>query len=669
MKLQVKVVLLVTVILLVTGVIPGGMMLYLERQASVQQFEQVATALAGAMQGSLEHSMLRGDLKPTQEAMVRISNEEMVTNVAVLTPDGTIAASSNAADIHKVSSGAEIQDVLRAGTTSVSTGSQDGQGRLRVVTPITNKPECQPCHPPEKQILGAVQVSLDTTRLDNQMRQQTIFFGTMGVLTLLIIGAGMAIVLRGTVLNPLSRLAESAQRLSRGDYSARVKSDRNDETGMLARTFNDMAENVEQHSRELEASRQELARWNIDLENKIERRTRELSALNAIITTVNQSLDLDRILNDALEKILKVLGVEAGAVHLQEEETGRPVIMAHRGLTAGHVREMEKLGPGEGLPGRVIQSGEPVILDEAASGGISGKKGEFQSGISLPMRAKNRILGTLSLMSYTPNKFEPNLVHLLSAAGEAMGIAVENARGAQSLEEANKIRVQLLEKLISAQEEERRRISRELHDEASQSLAALALNLEDLADTLPAADRDTKKKLDVLKERAIQTLGGIRNLALELRPSALDDLGLSMAIDWYARDFLAKRGVDVKVQITGSRKKLPSYTETILFRIIQEALTNIVKHAAASQVQVRLKLSDTAAVVQIEDNGQGFDAETTLNRKSIGQRLGLHGMMERAALLGGTLSIKSKPGEGTSLHVEIPVKEEAEHEQDKSVSG
>ncbi len=662
MKLQVKVVLLVMVILLVTGVIPGGVMLYLERQASVQQFEQMATALAGAMQGSLEHSMLRGDLKPTQEAMVRISDEEMVTGVAVLAPDGTIAASSNTADIHKPADGTEIQGVLESGVISVSTGVQDEQGRLRVVTPITNKPECQPCHPPDNRVLGAVQVSLDTTRLDNQMRQQTIFFGTMGVLTLLIIGTGLALVLRGTVLSPLSRLAESARRLSRGDYSARAESDRNDETGMLARTFNNMAESVEQRSRELEASRQELARWNIDLEDKIERRTRELSALNAIITAVSQSLDLNRILNDALEKILKVLAVEAGAVHLLEEKTGRPVIMAHRGLAAGYVREMEKLEPGEGLPGEVSQSGEPVILDASASAGISGKKGRFLSGISLPVRAKNRILGTLSLMSYTPNKFEPSLVHLLSAAGETMGIAVENARGAQNLEEANKIRVQLLEKLISAQEEERRRISRELHDEASQSLAALALNLEDIADTLPAADRETKKKLDILKERAIQTLGGIRNLALELRPSALDDLGLSMAIDWYARDFLAKKGVDVKVQITGARKKLPSYTETILFRILQEALTNIAKHAAASQVQVQLELSDTAAVVQIEDNGQGFDAEATLNRKSIGRRLGIHGMMERAALLGGTLNIKSKPGEGTSVHVEVPVKEEADHE-------
>jgi signal transduction histidine kinase len=161
----------------------------------------------------------------------------------------------------------------------------------------------------------------------------------------------------------------------------------------------------------------------------------------------------------------------------------------------------------------------------------------------------------------------------------------------------------------------------------------------------------------MLKEQAIQTLGGIRNLALELRPSALDDLGLSMAIDWYAKDYLAKRGLDVNVEVIGPKTKLPSYTETILFRIIQEALTNVVKHAEASQVRVQLQISDSAAVVQVEDNGKGFDAEAALNGEGMRQNLGIHGMVERATLLGGTFTIRSQPGQGTYLRVEVPLTE------------
>ena len=669
MRLQIKVVLLAMVILLVTGLVSGGMMLYMERQASVQQFEQVATALAGAVQGSLEHSMLTGKLQPIQEALVYISAEAMVSEVVVLSPDGTIAASSQVADINRTMDGDEIRQALQTGEASVKTGEQNGQSRLWVITPVINQPECQDCHPPENNVLGAVQVNLDTTALDNQMKRQTIFFGALGILTLLVIGGGLTFVLRSMVLNPLSRLAESAERLSRGDYSTRAGSHRNDETGRLARTFNEMAESVEERRQELEASRQELANWNMNLEEKIQRRTGELSALNAIITTISQSLDLDKVLNDALKKILTVLDMEAGVVHLLDEKTGQPVITSHRGIAPDYVQETGQLKPGEGIIGQVAQSGEPIFVNDPARIMLSGKKGKFRSSISLPVKSKNKVLGTVSLASYSAKKFEPGMVRLLSAIGEALGIAVENARGTRSLEEANKIREQLLEKLISAQEEERRRIARELHDEASQSLAALALNLEDIADTLPPEYHDIKNKLDTLQEHAIQTLGGIRNLALELRPSALDDLGLSMAIDWYAKDFLAKRGLDVSIEVTGSKTKLPSYTETILFRIIQEALTNIVKHSGASQVKVRLQMSDTKAIVQVKDNGTGFDVEATLRRKSIRRKLGIHGMMERAALLGGTITIQSQPGYGSSLRVEVPVKEDINHEPNKSLSG
>jgi len=621
----------------------------------------MAMALAGAVQGSLEHSMLTGELGPTQEAMVRIREEEMVTEVVLFSPDGAIAASSEVSEIGEITDTDEIRRALQSGEASMQTERQNGQSELWVITPVFNKLECQSCHSPETKVLGAIKVGLNAAPLDNQTRQQTMFFGILGALTLLIIGGGLAFALKKTVLNPLSSLAKSTQKLSQGDYTARAISDKNDEIGMLAQTFNEMAESVEQRTRELEASRQELAKWNIDLENKIEQRTKELSALNAVVTTISQSLNLDKILNDTLNKILTVMEMEAGVVHLLDEKADQLIIMVHRGLSPEYVQKIGKLKPGANIAGRVVQSGEPIVvndvMDSPETTAMVGERGKFRAYISLPVKSKNKVLGTLSLASYTPNKFEPETVRLLSAMGDAIGIAVENARATQSLEEANKIREQLLEKLISAQEEERRRIARQLHDEASQSLAALAINLEGVADTLPPTFRDTKQKLDVLKERVIQTAGGIRNLALELRPSALDDLGLSMAIDWYAKDYLAKRGLNVKIEVIGPKTKLPSYTETMLFRIIQEALTNIVKHAEASQVRVQLQLSDSVAIVQVEDNGKGFDVEATLSGEDVRRNLGLHGMAERATLLGGTFTIRSQPGQGTCLRVEVPLME------------
>ena len=549
MKLQIKVPFLVIVILVIIGIISGGMMLYLQRKANVDQFEQMAMALAGTVQGSLEHSMLTGERRHTQEAVVDIREEEMVSEVVLFSPDGVIAASSEVSKIGEITDTDEIRQALQLGEASMRTERQNGQSELWVITPVLNKPECQSCHSPETRVLGAIKVGLDATHLDNQARQQTMFFGILGALTLFIIGGGLAFALKKTVLNPLSSLTKSTQKLSQGDYTARAISGKNDEIGMLAQTFNEMAESVEQRSRELEASRQELARWNTDLEDKIQRRTEELSALNAIITTISQSLNLDKILNDALNKTLTVVEIEAGVVHLLNEKADRLNIMVHQGLSPAYVQEITKLKVGEHIVGRAVQSGEPVvvndIMDSPESAMIVGERREFRSYSSVPVRSKNKVLGALTLASHTPDKFEPETVHLLSAIGDAIGIAVENARATQKLEEVNKIREQLLEKLLSAQEEERRRIARQLHDEASQSLAALAINLETIADTLPAAYRDTKQKLDTLREQAIQTLGGIRNLALELRPSALDDLGLSMAIDWYVKDYLVKRGLSI----------------------------------------------------------------------------------------------------------------------------
>ncbi len=156
MKLQIKVPLLVMVILLVIGIISGGMMLYFQRKASVNQFEHMAMALAGAVQGSLEQGMLTGERRHTQEAMVRITEEEIVNEVVLFSPDGAIAASSEVSDIGKITDNDEILRALHSGEASVRTEKQNGRSELWVITPVFNKLECQTCHSPETKVLGAI---------------------------------------------------------------------------------------------------------------------------------------------------------------------------------------------------------------------------------------------------------------------------------------------------------------------------------------------------------------------------------------------------------------------------------------------------------------------------------------------------------------------------------
>jgi signal transduction histidine kinase len=420
-----------------------------------------------------------------------------------------------------------------------------------------------------------------------------------------------------------------------------------------------MAESVALRTSELEFSRKQLAKWNLDLEDKIQQRTKELSALNTVITTVSQSLDQDHILKEAIKKILAVMEIEAGFVYLLDDKTGQLITDIQKGLSPKHIIEDIRFEPGESLFKKIVQSKEPLVINDIAEnsefGSIIEKKITIRSSVSVPIRSHNEILGVMCLSSHVPERFSYEMIPLISAMGDAIGVAINNARAAGSLRDSKEIRDHLLEELISAQEDERRRIARELHDEASQFLAALTLNLESITGVLPQKYKDVKTKLDDLKKKAIETIGSIRTLALELRPSVLDDLGLSKAVQWYAKDYLTKQGLTVNIEIAESKTKIPTYTETMLFRIIQEALTNIVKHAEASHVEVELQLVGSAGIIRIDDNGKGFDVKSSLTGETSWQNLGLHGMSERVTLLGGKFTINSTVGQGTIIDIEVPL--------------
>ncbi|MCL5038495.1 MAG: histidine kinase [Firmicutes bacterium] len=221
------------------------------------------------------------------------------------------------------------------------------------------------------------------------------------------------------------------------------------------------------------------------------------------------------------------------------------------------------------------------------------------------------------------------------------------------LAHAQEVRSQLLKKVISAQEEERQRLARELHDETSQSLTALILGLKALGDSTPG--EQVKARTGELRDQVSRTLEEVRHLALELRPSTLDDAGLAAAIRRYILDYSHKCHLDVDLHITGlEEKRLDWEIETALYRIIQEALTNVARHSGGQNVSVVLEGREDSITAIVEDDGQGFNVEETLSAAPR-QQLGLFGMKERAALIGGTLTLESSPGKGTTVFVKIPL--------------
>ena len=224
----------------------------------------------------------------------------------------------------------------------------------------------------------------------------------------------------------------------------------------------------------------------------------------------------------------------------------------------------------------------------------------------------------------------------------------------REISQKEQMRNQLLAQVLAAQEDERKRIARELHDETSQTLTSLMVELK-------AAEKagnleEIKPRLAELRSLVHATLNGVHSMAMELRPNTLDDLGLVAALRKYAADFQAKNGIQVDLQVgEAARRRFPPDVETAAYRITQEALANVVRHAAARNVSIVVNFQDPLFTLIVEDDGVGFDTEES-SRRAPDQKLGLFGMLERASLVGGRLVIESTPGQGTSVFLEVPVK-------------
>jgi two-component system, NarL family, sensor histidine kinase UhpB len=230
----------------------------------------------------------------------------------------------------------------------------------------------------------------------------------------------------------------------------------------------------------------------------------------------------------------------------------------------------------------------------------------------------------------------------------------ENARLYHELEQREAASAQLLQKMIGLQEEEQKRIARELHDDFAQSLTALSVTLQSAVQTIPPEMRAVHQQLARVQALTMETMGETSRWIQDLRPRLLDDLGLEPAIRWYAESRLAD-DITVHVEANGLKERLPPELEITLFRIVQESISNIARHARAHSVQIRIDLYGTGRVVaRIEDDGIGFLPSKYLHPTDGLRGMGLLGMRERVALIGGTLSIDSTPGRGTRVRAEVP---------------
>ncbi|HEY7974804.1 MAG TPA: sensor histidine kinase [Ktedonobacterales bacterium] len=212
--------------------------------------------------------------------------------------------------------------------------------------------------------------------------------------------------------------------------------------------------------------------------------------------------------------------------------------------------------------------------------------------------------------------------------------------------------------ILGAQEQERKRIARELHDETSQVLTSLLISLALVEESVTS--EEARGRVVDTRALAHQTLRAVRNLSIDLRPSALDDLGLLPALRWYIKEYQQNCGVEVEMTATGLKERLPADHETALYRVIQESLTNTAKHAHARKAWVSITQEGGTVRVTMRDDGRGFDAPTVLRTPWQDRGLGLAGMQERVLLLNGSIKIESREGEGTRIEIAMPVGAEEE---------
>jgi signal transduction histidine kinase len=365
-------------------------------------------------------------------------------------------------------------------------------------------------------------------------------------------------------------------------------------------------------------------------------RADELDALRTTMADITAELELSALLQTIVERAAGLLNASGGELGLIDEASQDLRIVVSYNLGKDYVGTRHKLG--EGAMGRVAQSGESLIIpDYHAWEGALAEYPHVHATLAVPLKVGGRLVGVFSTVATEPDrKFASADLHLLDLFAQQAAIAIENAR---LYEQAQQL----------AAVEERQRLARNLHDSVTQALYGVTLYSEAVAGQLSQGHTDRAlEHLRELQSTAQEALTEMRLLIYELRPPVLEEEGLIAALQ--ARLAAVEERVGVKTEfIVEGESRLPPEIEEGLYRIGQEALNNAMKHARASNIRICLRQAERAVSLEIADDGIGFDPTTAGKQGG----LGLLAMEERAAELGGQLSVRSKPREGTAVLVEV----------------
>jgi len=388
----------------------------------------------------------------------------------------------------------------------------------------------------------------------------------------------------------------------------------------------------------------------------------DLMAISRLSAAVSGLSDLDAILRIGLENVVRIMNGVAGGIMLVDEQTKTLSYRVYHGLSRKFAEGMH-LDMGEGLSGRVARSGKPVMMEdisqetEAARAELITMEG-LKAYLCVPLKAKDYVFGVMNVVSKMPRHFTKRDMHLLHSIGDLLGVAIEQAKLQKELREGMDRYQQLSRQMLTAQEEERRKIARELHDETSQTLSGLAINLQTLIEMAAKAgitNQEFIERLKMTQSLAIQINTEVARLMGDLRPALLDTLGLVPAIHQYAETNLERVGIDVVFDFDDVGKAMLPEVEVGLFRWAQGAISNIRQHSGANHVEISLKRDGGHFMLRITDDGKGFEVSQIKSIEQGGRGAGLFSMNERMLLLGGTCTVESRIGYGATAVARVPI--------------
>ena len=410
-----------------------------------------------------------------------------------------------------------------------------------------------------------------------------------------------------------------------------------------------------------------------DQASTAEKHYHDVVALSRVSAAISGLHELDAILRIGLDNVLNIMNGTVGGIMLLDEPGQTLSYRVHHGLSDKYAEEM-RLKLGEGIAGKVAQSGRAVLLEDISSEPDAARTDLISSEglrafLSVPLRAKDNVLGVMNVASHVPHRFSKEDVYLLHSIGDQLGIAIEQAILTERLRKARERLRKLARQNLVAEEEERRRIARELHDETSQSLSGIALQLEALIEVSAKSGSQDPQFIAGLKKvqsLTVQVHKEVSRVIANLHPTVLETLGLVAAVRQHVKNSLQPLNINVTVEVKGTERRFAADVETAVFRVVQGTIGNIIKHSKAKNASIVLVYEPNEFSLTIRDDGLGFDVSKLTDVEESGRGRGLFSMRERIGFLGGTSGVESRVGAGTTVWARIPIGQDISYDKNKS---